>query len=75
MNYFLVKQFLIPIDAPSLNVVSQGMLFDGLKGFDIEAVGKRKFVKFCCDGFCLQGVNSPEGEVDIRCRRMTTLGA
>jgi hypothetical protein len=42
------------------------MLFDGLKGFDIEAVGKWEFVKLRGDGFGLQGVNPPEGQVDIR---------
>jgi hypothetical protein len=42
-NHFLSSSgaVVFPVNAPSLNVVSEGMLFDGLKGFDIEAVGKR----------------------------------
>ena len=75
MKHFLVKQCLIPIDAFALNVLSQGILFDELKGFDIEVIRKREFVEFGCDGFGLQGRDSPEGEVDIGNRRMATLGA
>ncbi|MEI8284010.1 MAG: hypothetical protein WCG52_03370 [bacterium] len=45
-------------------------MFNSFERFDIEAVGKREFVKICGDGFGLQDVNSPQGKIDI-CIRMT----
>ena len=72
---FLVKHCLFSIDAFALNVLSQGILFDGIKSFDIEVIREREFVEFGCDGFGLQGRDSPEGEVDIGCGRMATLCA
>ena len=74
-NHFLVKRCLFPVNAPSLNVVLQGVLFDGLKSFDIEVIREREFVEFGRDGFGLQGRDPPEGEVDIGNRRMATFGA
>ena len=47
---FLVKHCLFPIDTHSLNVLAQGILFYGLKSFDIEVIREREFVEFGRDG-------------------------
>ena len=57
-----------------MNVITKRLLFDGFKSFHIELVREWKFIKFCGNGLRLQDIDSPECEVNIRCRSVTTFG-